>query len=113
MQLGAALVRGGEQLAAGTPAEAAHRVLLDAHRALRLPARRRERPRLVRATALIGDDGEPMAIGRERERGAAREAARGVRHARESLARYEIGERTGHRHEASGAPAAGGPLPAP
>ena len=95
VQLGAPLVRRGEQLTARAPAEAAYRVLLDGHRPLGPAARGRERPRLVRAAALIRDDREPVAVGRERERRPACEAARGVRHARETFARHEVGERPG------------------
>ena len=93
MQLGAAAVRGREQLAARAPAQAAHRVVGHGDRALRGAAGRRKRPRLIRARALIGHDRERATVRRERERGAAREAARRVRDAREPIARMEVRER--------------------
>src|SRR5439155_20798963 len=92
VQLGAALVRGRDELAARAPAEGAHSVFLDGDGALRRAARRRKRPRLVCARALIRGDRERVAVRRERDGGAAREASRGMRHAGETFARLEIPE---------------------
>jgi hypothetical protein len=96
MQLGAASVRGREELTARAPAETANGVILDRHRASRRATGRRQRPRLVRTAALIRDDREREAIRRERDGRAACEAAGGVGYAGETLARLEIGQRTGH-----------------
>ena len=90
MQLRATAVRGRDQLAVRTPAQASDRRALDGDRALRFPARGGERPRFVGARPLIRDDRERFAIGRGRERGAARETTGGVRDARQALPRMEV-----------------------
>src|SRR2546428_502331 len=90
MQLRAAAIRRGDELAVRTPAQASDGRALEGDRALRFPARGGEGPRFVGARALIRDDRERFAIGRGCERGAAREATRGVRDARQALARMEV-----------------------
>src|SRR5207237_1119079 len=63
VQLGPAAVGGCNQLAVRAPAEAAYRVRVDRDRALGTAAGRRQGPRLVRAGALIRDDGELADLG--------------------------------------------------
>jgi hypothetical protein len=94
VELGAAAIGRGEELAARAPAEAADRVLGNGHGALRGAARRGKRPGLIRAGSLIRHDRERPRVGRERECRPAREAARCVGHTREPIARMEVRERS-------------------
>src|SRR2546427_9817453 len=95
--LRAATIGRRDELTVRTPAKTPHGVAFDGDRALRLSAGCGKGPGLVCAGALIGDERERARVGRERERRTASEAARGMRDARETLARMEVHERSvGH-----------------
>src|SRR5207248_4364745 len=80
MELGPAAIGGDDELTAGAPTEASHGVVRGRDRALWCAAGGPNGPRLVGPRALVGDDRECRAVGRERERRTAREATGGVRH---------------------------------
>ena len=90
VELSAAAIGRGQQLATRAPAQTADGVIGDCHRALSATAARGDRPRLVRAGALVRHDREGPAIGGQRERGAAGKAACRMGHAREPFARMKV-----------------------
>ena len=90
MELGAAAVGRRDELAVRAPAEASHGVSLERDRALWFPSGGRQRPRLVRAWALIGNHRERLGVRRNSKRGATGEPTGRVGNACQALARMEV-----------------------